>query len=370
MSAYSDLILASASLRAYYRMDDLVFTTCDDIGPNNLNGSYAVTGVTYGVSGAIVNDSNTAVTFAGTSDAASVSDNNALDLGDGPFSLECWAKRSATQSAVQGLVTKSLTGGYNLQFGSTNRIGLTRFGGGQVVRSSVAVTDTNWHHIVATKNGSARTIYLDGADLTDLQTNETFTDTTGSLFIGHHGGANRFPGSVDEIAIYGAVLTPTEVLNHYEMGLGIRRLVGASVGTGTVAGGLVIGRPLAGISAGQGTASADLAVAHPLEGSSAGTGTATGDLAFLHALVGTSTGTSTVAGDVTVSRSLAGTSAGTGTASGDLTGSWLLAGTSTGVGTATGALTASVPSWPQDTETTWPVLAGTNWPQDTDNEWS
>lgn len=32
--------------------------------------------------------------------------------------------------------------------------------------STVAIADTNWHHIVATKSGAAVKLYLDGVDVT------------------------------------------------------------------------------------------------------------------------------------------------------------------------------------------------------------
>lgn len=294
MSAYSDLILSHGSLRAYYRLGEASGTTLSDSGPNALNGTYGPS-MTYGASGALANDTDTAVTFPGNQNA-SVADNNALDLGDGPLTLECWARRSATQDAPQVLVTKNATSGYRLNFTAANAVALAREGGTPVATSSVTITDTTtWHHLVVTKNGSARKVYVDGVDVTVLGTNATLTDNTASLLIGP-----TFPGSLDEIAIYGAVLSPAEVLDHYEVGSGIIKLDASAAGSSTAVGDLTIGRPLEGTSAGAGSATADLDVVLGLAGASAGTSTATATLTGAWALAGSANGSSTATGMLTL----------------------------------------------------------------------
>ena len=91
-----------------------------------------------------------------------------------------------------------------------------------IVTSNIPIMDsTTWHHVVATKNGAAVRLYIDGADRTGPIANPvpTLVDSDAPLQIGVT-GANFFPfaGSIDEVAIYRAVLTPTEVELHQRIG--------------------------------------------------------------------------------------------------------------------------------------------------------
>jgi hypothetical protein len=212
VSVYSDLILAHASLVVYYRFGEASGTTADDIGPNNLDATLAGSGLTYSVAGAIANDVNTAITSNGTGNVLSRTDNNALDLAD-TLSLEIWHKRSAT-GATQTIISKQ-TNAYGLQFTTGNTVRLVKVGVATVAESSTTITDTTtFHHIVVTKSGAARKIYIDGVDVTaSLPGDSTLADNASSLLIGQ-----SVAGTYDEAAIYNAVLTPTEVLNHYRVG--------------------------------------------------------------------------------------------------------------------------------------------------------
>lgn len=345
MSDYSDLILAHASLRAYWRLGDANQAAgLQDAGPNNLDGSYPASGVTYGVTGAIANDSDTAVTFDGTA-SATVPDDNALDLGDGPFSIEFWFKRSATQDAVQVLLAKG-TNAPLIRFNGSNVLQMLRNGGASVVNAGT-FTDQNVHHAVFTWDGASDSAhaYVDGVDVSSGgDQTETLASTAQVFRIAAVSATQQFySGTLDDIAIYGAVLSPTEVLEHYEVGSGRIKLEGVSAGVGTASADLLIGRPLAGISQGQGTVSGDLTVAYPLEGSSTGQGTASGAVSLLWNLEGGSSGAGTVAGDLEVFIPLLGSSAGQGAASASLSYAASLEGLSAGQGQADGALGLSLP---------------------------
>ena len=54
-----------------------------------------------------------------------------------------------------------------------------------LVTSTLALTETtNWHHVVATKNGATLRLYIDGVDVTGTITNSTAGDSTGVLCLG------------------------------------------------------------------------------------------------------------------------------------------------------------------------------------------
>ncbi len=84
--------------------------------------------------------------------------------------------------------------------------------------SGTDVTDNIWHHIVATNDGTANRIYIDGC----LEMYEPTTILIGSrdnnLFIGRYSKreAAYFSGSIDEVAIYSRVLSSKEILAQYQ----------------------------------------------------------------------------------------------------------------------------------------------------------
>ena len=76
---------------------------------------------------------------------------------------------------------------------------------------------TGWHHIVATKNGAAVRIYIDGVDVTGVVTNRTLTDGSAPLILGARRGTSSafLDGFLDEVAIYKSILSPAQVVAHY-----------------------------------------------------------------------------------------------------------------------------------------------------------
>jgi Concanavalin A-like lectin/glucanases superfamily len=212
---YSWNVLMDAPV-AYWRFGEGSGTTLTDSSPNALNGTYAGSGIAHGVPGGIDGDPNTAVTFDGSSDPATVPDNALIDLADGPLSIELWVKRSTTLGTLQTLVNKG-TNAYLLRFETNNTFTLRKTSA--IATSSVAIADQLWHHIVATKNGAAASLYLDGVDVKVPGTPATLADTANALRIGHtSAGASRFIGSVDELAIYARALELRDVLHHFRGG--------------------------------------------------------------------------------------------------------------------------------------------------------
>ena len=86
-----------------------------------------------------------------------------------------------------------------------------------------SVTDGNWHHIVATRNGTSgmSKIYVDG--ILKGQTTATFTENfsspTANVQIGSWTGSSFvLQGSLDELAVHNAELLPAEIIQHYTNG--------------------------------------------------------------------------------------------------------------------------------------------------------
>ena len=180
------------------------------------DGTY--TGVTLGAPGALAGDSDTAATFDGSGDYVTVPDAAALDLGDGPFSIEVWFKRAAA-APFERLVSKAAGGvkGYDVSFGGTNVLALKDSLDGTFIATTETVLDDTctWHHAVFTKNGAVSHAYLDGVPDETLYADQTLVDTAGALYLGARDGTQQFfNGSMDEVALYDAVLTPSQVAAH------------------------------------------------------------------------------------------------------------------------------------------------------------
>ena len=92
---------------------------------------------------------------------------------------------------------------------------------GNEVDSPVGVTDTAWHHIAVTKNGTNVVFYIDGNGYTSAPYNDTFV-FSGEAAIGGYSsdGAyyESFYGSIDELSIYNRALSASEIQAIYNAG--------------------------------------------------------------------------------------------------------------------------------------------------------
>jgi sugar lactone lactonase YvrE len=213
-SAYAALVLRDGPVGSW-RFDESRGTIAHDAAGTN-NGTY-LHGFRLGQPGMLADD--TAVGLDGQSGYISVPDSPSLHTGDS-FSLEAWVKRSylSTYNGTEGLFAKGyqvyLDGG---NFGSGGWLVLRKPNGDVIARSTVTITDRNFHHVVVTKSGPDVHLYIDGVDVTGKVSNRTITDTSGTLSIGA-GAASTFRGVIDEAAVYNFALSPAEVASHYAAG--------------------------------------------------------------------------------------------------------------------------------------------------------
>ncbi|PYJ81494.1 MAG: hypothetical protein DME22_20950 [Verrucomicrobia bacterium] len=152
--------------------------------------------------------------FDGISSAVVVK--NAPNLQLQTFSIEAWIQRSsAIQATLTGSASGNLfaygTGGYGIGMYNDGRLYLTKAGVSNV-GSSIAVTDTNWHHVAVTKSGTNVTFYVDGVAEGPTNYNTVFTFSSNAS-IGGTGGtaATSFYGMIDELGIYNRALTTNEI---------------------------------------------------------------------------------------------------------------------------------------------------------------
>ena len=97
-----------------------------------------------------------------------VPDSAKVDFGDGPFTIEFWAKRAGTGS---GYVINKGTGGYGVFFsGSDQKLHFEKVNT-QVTAQESGTTDQAWHHWVIVQGAGSTNaiIYKDGVNVTRPQ---------------------------------------------------------------------------------------------------------------------------------------------------------------------------------------------------------
>ena len=167
--------------------------------------------------------------------------------GYSPFTLECWFKTTA--SGEQPLISRmnqAYAGGngrgyclflyndkimYELRntiYAPANEI--------FVVTNVRSVNDGNWHHVVATYNGSQQAsgvhIYIDGTEEPFTTITNTLTDTISNPYrfqVATYAGWAYLTGDIDEIAVYTSVLTLSDVVARYHNGEGTETISSGDV---------------------------------------------------------------------------------------------------------------------------------------------
>lgn len=226
--SYVSEVLADSPV-AYYRLGESSGTTLTDASGNGRNGAY-YNAPTLGVAGAV--GDGTAVAFDGVSDSAVVPAGPWVPTHTSSWSFECWVKFSATGYATAASVRAPALGTYeitvNLTIGRTSgRIGAETWdwqNAASRVISNVNNNDGAWHHVVVTFDKPTNTLklYIDGS-LRDAKT-QGLTGVAGdrslTLAANNVGSAQHFPGSLDEVALYGGVLSADRVAVHHAAAVG------------------------------------------------------------------------------------------------------------------------------------------------------
>jgi hypothetical protein len=232
---YSAAVLADSPV-GYWRLGEFSGTNADDSSGNNRDGTF--TGPVLGVRGALP-ENNAAARFDGSNDYVDMGNVSAFAF-TGAFSVEAWVKfTSATGQRV--IANKSnfetTAVGWSLFMDSGVHAGSIGF----FVRATLltVLVDINthsagghyndglWHHVVATWTGDTTVngakLYVDGALVVQGTAAAGAAGTPAvpmRVGIGSNGTTSTFAwaGDIDEVALYGAVLSAARVLAHYTAG--------------------------------------------------------------------------------------------------------------------------------------------------------
>lgn len=212
----------------FWRLDEASGTVVDDQTANNRNGTLVSTTSSWSQRGALASEPY------GTALSTTVARVNANTAVAGPtaFSVEAWIKTSSTTGGrILGFgnatgSTNSTTIDRQLYLAPTGRVYFGIGSAKTTVVSTAAVNNNAWHHVVGTyaTGTNGMKLYVDG--VLQGQTTATVQSFTGywragaelmSGWTGNPSNAN-YDGTLDELAVYTKVLTPTRVQAHYTAG--------------------------------------------------------------------------------------------------------------------------------------------------------
>ncbi len=228
---YSQTVLRNPSLISYWQ--------CNEINPIIIYGQFALADTksgnfgTFGTGGthpglALLNQPGNGV--LGPSIRAEIPAfftalqtavlNNVIDL-----TLECWIKITSIDFShlfnYLSLFQKTdFSGsGYSLLIDSHTNL-LSIYTGASTYHSGINIIDSQWHHLVVTFNHLGNIIlYEDSVNRYSIAGSYNFTDTRfPGLQTGFQiSGAGNY--NLMHCAVYNSVLSPTDITNHYNLGI-------------------------------------------------------------------------------------------------------------------------------------------------------
>ena len=202
---------------SYWRLGETSGTTAADA-----MGKHAGTftnGPTLGQASLLTSDANSSVSFDGVNDEVIVPSAADLQFGTS-FTLEAWIRPNAlpASGAFASVLTKAES--YSLQFNGP-RLEFTVMQSGARKRLQApagAVATGQTYHVVATYDGTTQRLYLNGAQVASAALTGAATATTNTLRMGSWSANEFLSGRIDEVAVYGKVLSSAQVQAHYSAG--------------------------------------------------------------------------------------------------------------------------------------------------------
>jgi hypothetical protein len=216
-SGYRDALHADAPI-GYWRLDETDGLTAQDWEQSNV-GTY-INGPTLGHVGALAGDPGFAVSFNGVNQYLNIPFTAALNPTT--FSVEAWANPTEGTGTYRGVMaSRYYPYGWVMYAGSDNNWQFwINDGSGMLTVSGGTVTLNAWTHLVGTFDGTTALLYVNGALVGSgtVAKYQPQTDSALTIGQGEPDTALFFPGTIDEPAIYGSALSPSQVMNHFRIG--------------------------------------------------------------------------------------------------------------------------------------------------------
>lgn len=206
----------------YYRLADLGDDAVDD---RDVKTARFAGGVTKNVQSLVGVAGDRAVTLDGTGRIV-VGPLPGLLVAKNPFSIEAWIRPSAGASGTDMILARDDVSaaryGVSLFVNAGEGVVIERWndGGNNGRAVGVQPATTRPSHVVATYDGTALRVFVDGVAGSPSASTITVPYNTVAIVIGSQSAqfANFFEGSIDEVAIYDKVLPEPRIAAHYAAG--------------------------------------------------------------------------------------------------------------------------------------------------------
>jgi PKD repeat protein len=220
------LVVPSGNLSAFLPFNGNIH----DVGPHAIATNSLGAGVSFSSTDRRSQQGNTA-SFNGATGVI-LADHNACNFGSGDFSVSCWVRTSITTKMMVWQESGKKGAGDNqtwLRLGDNTtdrvlRLDVEDATGSAILNLGAAgkVSDGQWHHVVAVRQGLVTSVYIDGAKKASLTASGLKVVSNEEDFkIGIQEGATSnssfFNGEIDDVLIYKKALTDAEVLELFNL---------------------------------------------------------------------------------------------------------------------------------------------------------
>jgi len=170
----------------------------------------------------LVRDFGTCLNFSGGTNSVNCGVHSNITTIASAISVSSWIKLKSTGSRMDFLGQWSTPLGYHFN--------MSYFQGGVGFSAWISTTGSNffvaegttvpqkgiWYHVVHVYDGSNIFIYLNGIqDGIAAQTGSMYSSSTDNFYIGKDGDGNNVNALMDDVRLYNAALTATQVSNLY-----------------------------------------------------------------------------------------------------------------------------------------------------------
>lgn len=216
--SYLSTVLADNPI-AYYRLDEASGSTITDSSGNGRNGTTHGS-IVYSASGALTNDSDSAMGFDGSTTYISIP-TIAFPTGASAWTVEGWAKVDVTPGDYKTIASFGTysVGKLAALFLMSDMSALLSTYSGDIRSASNTIALHTWYHVAGTYDGASTRLYLNG----QLVAGPTVFSLNVALAFASIGAGNSpqqdfINGFVDEVAYYNYALSAAQIANHYAIG--------------------------------------------------------------------------------------------------------------------------------------------------------
>jgi hypothetical protein len=150
--------------------------------------------------------------FDGNGDYLQLADNNAFELGNSDFTIECWFNLSSNKG-YQSIVNKSYNTsdqyGWILYFETNSTLSFLAGNGSWsvILWTSIVPTTNTWHHVAVTRSGNSWKMFYNGNEVVSTTNSINLNTGTLPLYIGRYpyfpsfNSSQDFHGYIDDLRI-------------------------------------------------------------------------------------------------------------------------------------------------------------------------